>query len=156
MSPQRIQRPKRLGPVRMVSAWTRGPTFASMFISANPPRQYAPALIPRSATPPLGMEPSNSNGSTRGDALTFLQLRAYQPAPNPAGSATGIAGSAAHRVDAVSEEPASDDDWTWDAAHNPLPLSPAQAGLVELVDAKCSVGFRQKVVGGYLFFRRSG
>jgi phosphohistidine swiveling domain-containing protein len=44
--------------------------------------------------------------------------------------------------------------WRWDAAHNPLPLSPAQAGLVELVDARCSVGIRQRVLGGYLFYTR--
>jgi phosphohistidine swiveling domain-containing protein len=42
--------------------------------------------------------------------------------------------------------------WRWDVAHNPLPLSPAQAGLVELVDGKCSVGIRQRVLGGYLFY----
>jgi phosphohistidine swiveling domain-containing protein len=45
--------------------------------------------------------------------------------------------------------------WIWDAAHNPLPLSPAAAGLVELVDARCRIGIRQRVVGGYLFFRKS-
>jgi phosphohistidine swiveling domain-containing protein len=44
--------------------------------------------------------------------------------------------------------------WHWDAAHNPLPLSPAQAGLVELVDQRCSIGIRQRVLGGYLFYTR--
>ena len=43
-------------------------------------------------------------------------------------------------------------DWHWDAAHNPLPLSPAQAGLVALVDERCKTGLRQRVVGGYLFY----
>ena len=45
-------------------------------------------------------------------------------------------------------------EWTWDAAHNPAPLSPAQAGLVELVDELCRLPFRQRVVGGYLFWAR--
>jgi pyruvate,water dikinase len=35
-----------------------------------------------------------------------------------------------------------------------LPLSPAQAGLVELADRKCSIGIRQRVLGGYLFYAR--
>ena len=43
------------------------------------------------------------------------------------------------------------DRWRWDVAHNPLPLSPAQAGLVELVDRGCAIGVRQRVLGGYLF-----
>ena len=45
----------------------------------------------------------------------------------------------------------SRDCWRWDASHNPLPLSPAQAGLVELVDRGCAIGVRQRVLGGYLF-----
>jgi pyruvate,water dikinase len=35
-----------------------------------------------------------------------------------------------------------------------LPLSPAQAGLVELVDGRCAIGIRQRVLGGYLFYSR--
>src|SRR6185312_12208756 len=42
--------------------------------------------------------------------------------------------------------------WRWDAAHNPLPLSPAQAGLVALVDRLCDTGLRQKIVDGYLYY----
>ena len=42
--------------------------------------------------------------------------------------------------------------WHWDAAHNPLPLSPAQAGLVALVDRVCDTGLRQQTLGGYLFY----
>ncbi|HVY38131.1 MAG TPA: PEP/pyruvate-binding domain-containing protein, partial [Polyangia bacterium] len=73
-----------------------------------------------------------------GDAPVFLQLRAYRagrarrPPANP---------------------PVGEPGWRWDAAHNPLPLSPAQAGLVALVDARGAVPFAQKVVGGYLFYR---
>ncbi len=48
---------------------------------------------------------------------------------------------------------AAEPGWRWDAAHNPLPLSPAQAGLVALVDARCAVPFAQQVIGGYLFYR---
>jgi phosphohistidine swiveling domain-containing protein len=42
--------------------------------------------------------------------------------------------------------------WRWDAAHNPLPLSPAQAGLVALVDRLCDTGLRQQILRGYLFY----
>ena len=42
--------------------------------------------------------------------------------------------------------------WRWDAAHNPLPLSPAQAGLVALVDRLCDTGLRQQTLRGYLFY----
>ena len=39
--------------------------------------------------------------------------------------------------------------WRWDAAHNPDPLSPAQAGLVDLV---ADLGEEEmRVVGGYLY-----
>ncbi len=41
--------------------------------------------------------------------------------------------------------------WTWDASHNPDPLSPAQAGLVEIVDAARAAPCRQRVVLGYLY-----
>lgn len=41
--------------------------------------------------------------------------------------------------------------WRWDASHNPEPLSPAQAGLVSLVDAAGLAPYRQRVVGGYLY-----
>jgi phosphohistidine swiveling domain-containing protein len=71
-----------------------------------------------------------------GDDVLFLQLRPYR-APTPR------AWSGAARL--------ADVDWRWDAAHNPLPLSPAHAGLVALVDARCRTGFRQRVVDGYLF-----
>jgi pyruvate,water dikinase len=69
-----------------------------------------------------------------GAAVTFLQMRPYRrpvrSAPSP-GQPLG---------------------WRWDAAHNPLPLSPAQAGLVALVDRHCETGLRQQTVGGYLFY----
>jgi pyruvate,water dikinase len=70
-------------------------------------------------------------------ALTFLQMRPYVAAPPPR-SWSGFSGSAPL-------------GWRWDAAHNPLPLSPAQAGLVEAADTACRIGYRQAVLGGYLF-----
>jgi pyruvate,water dikinase len=71
-----------------------------------------------------------------GDAALFLQLRPYRaPTRRPWTHAAAIA----------------DAPWAWDAAHNPLPLSPAQAGLVALVDTRCRTPFRQRVAGGYLF-----
>ncbi len=73
--------------------------------------------------------------------FTFLQARPFDgaPAPTPPPGGTGTANPRA---------------WHWDAAHNPLPLSPAQADLVALVDRQSQVGFRQRVVGGYLVHRR--
>jgi phosphohistidine swiveling domain-containing protein len=41
--------------------------------------------------------------------------------------------------------------WRWDAAHNPSPLSPAQAGLVERVDAAGAAPYRMRVVAGFLY-----
>jgi phosphohistidine swiveling domain-containing protein len=69
-----------------------------------------------------------------GEAPVFLQMRPYRPGARRQSASAG-------------------DDWRWDAAHNPLPLSPAQAGLVALVDARCRVPFEQRVVDGYLFYR---
>lgn len=75
-----------------------------------------------------------------GDEAVFLQLRPYQPPAPPAPWAGwNDLGSRARA------------GWKWDAAHNPLPLSPAQAGLVALTDV-CRVGFRQRLLGGYLFY----
>jgi pyruvate,water dikinase len=77
--------------------------------------------------------------------VVYLQARPFE-APTPPVAWTGfdeLAGGADTRA-----------AWRWDVAHNPLPLSPAQAGLVELVDATCSVGIRQRVLGGYLFYAR--
>jgi pyruvate,water dikinase len=41
--------------------------------------------------------------------------------------------------------------WTWDIAHNPDPLSPAQAGLVERVDRTAWSPHALRVCGGYLY-----
>lgn len=41
--------------------------------------------------------------------------------------------------------------WRWDVAHNPEPLSAAQAGLVERMDAAGVAPYRMRVVGGYLY-----
>ncbi|NNC74815.1 MAG: hypothetical protein HKN93_04810, partial [Acidimicrobiia bacterium] len=43
-----------------------------------------------------------------------------------------------------------DREWSWDVTHNPDPLSPAQAGLVDRVGA-IGAGFEMRVVGGYLY-----
>ena len=40
-------------------------------------------------------------------------------------------------------------EWTWDVAHNPDPLSPAQAGLVERVAQRGA--YELRVAGGYLY-----
>ena len=86
-----------------------------------------------------------------GAQLTFLQLRPYQ-APAPARAWPGLAELA---PGAPGDPPPA--AWRWDAAHNPLPLSPAQAGLVALVDERCRTGTRQRVAGGgYLFVAAGG
>jgi pyruvate,water dikinase len=46
--------------------------------------------------------------------------------------------------------------WTRDAVHNPDPLTPAQAGLVALVDAARAAPLRQRVVLGHLYYVRTG
>ena len=77
-----------------------------------------------------------------GTRLTLLQLRPYAAPPAARAWTPGATlGSGA---------------WRWDAAHTPLPLSPAQAGLVELCDARCRIGIRQRVAGGYLFYAPDG
>ena len=78
-----------------------------------------------------------------GDQVTFLQLRPYRAPPPP-------------RPWPPAGELPPGLDWRWDAAHNPLPLTPAQAGLVALVDAAGGTGFRQHVAGGYLSWAPGG
>jgi len=46
--------------------------------------------------------------------------------------------------------------WRWDAEHNPRPLSPAQAGLVERVDEAGVAGYDMRVVQGYLYYAGGG
>jgi pyruvate,water dikinase len=41
--------------------------------------------------------------------------------------------------------------WTWDIAHNPDPLSPAQAGLVDHVERAAVGPYAMRVCGGYLY-----
>lgn len=45
--------------------------------------------------------------------------------------------------------------WRWDVGHNPDPMSPAQAGLVERMDAAGVSPYRMRVVGGYLYYGRA-
>ena len=77
-----------------------------------------------------------------GYEVTFLQMRPYRR-PTRARLA---------EINQIGSQMGSHLGWHWDAAHNPLPLSPAQAGLVALVDRVCDTGLRQQTVGGYLFY----
>ncbi|MBN2574904.1 MAG: hypothetical protein JXP73_10105 [Deltaproteobacteria bacterium] len=77
--------------------------------------------------------------------VVYLQARPFEP---PAGPLTW-SGWTQLGHDAVTSG-----SWQWDASHNPLPLSPAQTGLVEIVDATCAIGVRQRVLGGYLFYAK--
>jgi phosphohistidine swiveling domain-containing protein len=79
--------------------------------------------------------------------LVYLQARPYQP-PAPPKPWSGYAD-----LPEAERDPSL---WHWDAAHNPLPLSAAQAGLVAFVDEHCHLGFRQRALGGYLFYTRHG
>jgi pyruvate,water dikinase len=119
-----------------------------------------PLVVPRAGTPTPAARaiveeavrdlarkhgPVELEWTADGDAVTFLQLRPFR-APRPALPWRGLA-----------ELPAEERErWRWDAAHNPLPLSPAQAGLVALADERCRIGIRQRVLGGYLFWSPAG
>ena len=46
--------------------------------------------------------------------------------------------------------------WTWDVTHNPDPLSPAQRGLVELVERERLGAYELRVVAAYLYSARRG
>ena len=86
-----------------------------------------------------------------GGKVTFLQLRPLH-APARTAARPVVALPSFDPLSAANDRDLNDTDWHWDAAHNPLPLSPAQAGLVSLVDEQCKIGLRQRVVGGYLFY----
>lgn len=81
-----------------------------------------------------------------GEAFVYLQWRPFTPAtPAPPWRPS------AQSRDATPVAPS--DEWIWDVSHNPAPLSPAQQGLVALVQQVCDVGFDQELFGGYLFYR---
>lgn len=46
--------------------------------------------------------------------------------------------------------------WTWDIAHNPDPLSPAQSGLVELVERAQVARWSMRVCAGFLYTAPTG
>lgn len=79
-----------------------------------------------------------------GDHVWIVQARpvVHPAAPGPAFPAALLAFSRAQ----------PEVLWRWDVAHNPDPLSPAQAGLVERMDAAGLVPARMRVVGGYLYY----
>ena len=78
----------------------------------------------------------------QGENIVFLQMRPFEPPPAPA----------PWRGWDDLEPGESQDAWRWDQAHNPLPLSPVHAGLIALVDQRCRIGIRQRVLGQYLFY----
>jgi phosphohistidine swiveling domain-containing protein len=78
----------------------------------------------------------------QGETVVFLQMRPFAPPPAPA----------PWRGWDDLELGESRDPWKWDQAHNPLPLSPVHAGLIALVDQRCRIGIRQRVLGQYLFY----
>lgn len=82
-----------------------------------------------------------------GDDAIFVQGRPYRaPVPPPRWQPQQPPDAPAFEV--------NESGWRWDEAHNPLPLSPAQQGLVALVEGT-AVGYEQKVLGGYLFYREA-
>ncbi len=89
-----------------------------------------------------GLGPAEIEWVLSEQGLVYLQARPFQSKP-PSVEWLGW------KDLAEGEDRAA---WRWDAAHNPLPLSPAQAGLVEFVDQHCRIGIRQRVLGGYLFY----
>ena len=79
----------------------------------------------------------------QGPEVVLLQMRPYQPPPEPS------VWRGWNDLEAAGE---SRDAWQWDRAHNPLPLSPVHAGVIALVDGSCRIGIRQRVLGQYLFY----
>jgi pyruvate,water dikinase len=95
----------------------------------------APAVLARAAAL---VAPESDGGvdieyAREGDDWTILQARPTPP----------VAAASSERAFVVE----GGGDWLLDVEHNPRPLSPAQAGLVALVEA-AGIGPRQRVLGG--------
>jgi pyruvate,water dikinase len=144
--------PETLEMAVLVHPFTRGDACGTAAFDPTSPASQAAPLVEASAGTPSDAARARVVAAARaltrregaveiewvasGDDVLFLQLRPYRaPLHRPWTHAAAIAAAS----------------WTWDAAHNPLPLSPAQAGLVALVDERCRTPFRQLVAGGYLF-----
>jgi phosphohistidine swiveling domain-containing protein len=120
---------------------TRGVSF--MTLSGNLDAAARDAIEANLLSLPEAATPCEVEWVSAPDGPVFLQWRPYiEMPPQPAWSGLG-----------ALPETENPGDWQWDAIHNPLPLSPAQAGLVELVDERCRIGIRQRVLDGYLFYR---
>ena len=78
--------------------------------------------------------PIDAEFARAGEHVTFLQARPLVVAPMDRSDVYHVEGT-----------------WRLDAEHNPEPLSPAQQGLVAMVDA-ADRGPAQKVIGGYLYY----
>ena len=119
------------------------------------PREGAapgPAWIPTLRTHALAAEgvvggPADVEWVAGDDGVWIVQARPLAPGPRAA--------LVALPADALAFSLAEPDaTWHWDAAHNPAPLSGAQAGLVDLVEAHGLGTARQRVVEGYLYYAR--
>lgn len=114
-----------------------------MVLAGTLSREHRAAIESNLESLPEAATPCEVEWVTDQEGPVFLQWRPHVPPP-PQPDWLG------YDFLPSTEQPA---DWHWDAAHNPLPLSPAQAGLVQIVDDRCRIGIRQRVLGGYLFYR---
>jgi pyruvate,water dikinase len=106
------------------------------------PRSDEVAQLAVAAELAIGAERGADVELIRGDRLWVVQAR---PIIHPV---------VAPRVDpppVVLAALADGRRWTWDVAHNPEPLSVAQAGLVQLVETAGFSPFAMRVCGGYLY-----
>lgn len=148
---------QRFVPGELVTIYTRPP--------GEPSRDEL--LIQRGETTTRGVRPAT-------DAITALALQAEAAIGSPRGADVEIVEAAAtrwivqarpivHPVTRPRRPPppsviaplvADGRTWTWDVAHNPDPLSSAQAGLVEHVDRAEVSAWSLKVCAGFLYAAR--
>ncbi|HEX3763129.1 MAG TPA: PEP/pyruvate-binding domain-containing protein [Kofleriaceae bacterium] len=83
-----------------------------------------------------------------GSQIRIVQAR---PMVHPARQPRGHAARPAPPPILLAALRADGRPWTWDIAHNPDPLSPAQAGLVERIDRAAWSPSALRVCGGYLY-----
>jgi phosphohistidine swiveling domain-containing protein len=125
---------------------------------ADPPAPMDPARLAAlvravlAAEAAIGADGPNGGADVEwviaGERVWIVQARPVvhpASAPAPAFPAALLAFSIA-RPDVI---------WRWDVAHNPDPLSPAQAGLVERMDAAGVMPARMRVVGGHLYYGKA-
>ncbi|CAN5693744.1 hypothetical protein BH11MYX3_BH11MYX3_14510 [soil metagenome] len=146
---------QRFVPGERVTVYTRAPGKPAGD-NAMIQRGTEVTVVPRSSLDPaivLALRAEAAIGARRGADVELVGEMIVQARPivHPV-----IKPRAAAPPSVIAPLVADGRHWTWDVAHNPDPLSPAQAALVDQVDRAAIAPYSLRVCAGYLYVAPRG